>query len=114
MKRHIMSVSSYVSSFFRNIFRKRRMDQDLDDEVRAYLDLVIDEKRSAGLGDTEARRAALIELQGLEQIKERVREVRAGTLAEQLWRDLAYGIRVLIKHRSFTASAVATIALGIG
>src|SRR3954466_4936709 len=109
-----MSVSSYVSSFFRNIFRKRRVDQDLDDEVRAYLDLVIDDKRAAGLSDTESRRAALRELQGIEQIKECVRDVRAGTLAEQLWRDVAYGTRVLIKHRSFTAAAVATLALGIG
>jgi putative ABC transport system permease protein len=109
-----MWVPSYVSSFFRNIFRKRRVDQDLDDEVRSYLDLVIDEKRSAGLSDNEARRAALIELQGLEQIKERVRDVRAGTVVEQLCRDVRYGVRVLIKNRSFTTAAVATLALGIG
>lgn len=91
-----MSVSSYVSSFVRNIFRKRRVDQDLDDEVRAYLDLVIDDKRAAGLSEVEARRAALIEVQGVEQVKERVREVRAGTVVEQLWHDVAYGVRVLI------------------
>jgi putative ABC transport system permease protein len=109
-----MSVSSYVSSFVRNIFRKRRVDQDLDDEVRAYLDLVIDDKRAAGLSEVEARRAALIELQGVEQVKERVREVRAGTVVEQLWHDVAYGVRVLIKYPAFTSAAVATLALGIG
>ena len=109
-----MPVPSRIASFFRNVCRKRRVEQDLDDEVRAYLDLVIDEKRATGLADDEARRAALVELQGLEQIKERVREVRAGTMVEQLWRDIAYGARVLTKHRGFTAAAIATLALGIG
>ncbi len=109
-----MSVRSYISSFFRNVFRTRRVDEDLDAEVRAYLDLMIDEKRAAGLPENDARRAALIELQGVEQVKERVREVRAGTVVEQLWRDVAYGVRVLIKNRGFTTAAVATLALGIG
>ncbi len=109
-----MSVSSYLSSLVRNIFRRRRVDQDLDDEVRAYLDLVIEENRAAGFPDDEARRAALIELQGVEQVKERVREVRAGTAVEQLCRDVAYGVRVLIKYPAFTSAAVATLALGIG
>ncbi len=109
-----MSVASRVSSFLRNILRRRRVEQDLDDEVKAYLDMVIDDKRASGLGDAEARRSALVELQGLEQVKERVREVRAGTLADQIWRDLTYGVRILLKHRGFTAAAVATLALGIG
>jgi predicted permease len=109
-----MSVPAYIASFLRNILRRHRVDQDLDDEVRAYLDLVIDEQRGAGLSEEEARRAALIELQGVEQVKEQVREVRAGTWVEQLSRDLAYGVRVLIKYPAFTAAAVATLALGIG
>jgi putative ABC transport system permease protein len=105
---------SRVSSFLRNIFRTRRVEQDLDDEVRAYLDMVIDEKRDSGLAEHEARRAALVEIQGVEQVKEHVREVRAGALVEQLWRDVTYAVRVLSKHRGFTAAAVATLALGIG
>ena len=75
-----MSVASRLSSLLRNFFRKREVEADLDTEVRSYLDLLVDEKRMAGLPEDAARRAALVELQGVEQIKERVRDVRAGTL----------------------------------
>ena len=105
---------SRLSSLLRNIFRKQRVEQDLDDEVRAYLDMLVDEKRGGGLEEREARRAALVELQGAEQIKESVRAVRAGATVEQLWRDLCYGMRMLLRHRGFTAAAVLTLALGIG
>jgi predicted permease len=101
-------------SVLRNLFRARRVERDLDDEVRAYLEMMIDEKRASGLAEDEARRAALIELEGVEQVKERVREMRAGALVEQVWRDLTYAVRMLLKHRGFTAATVTTLALGIG
>ncbi len=66
------------------------------------------EERSA------ARRAALIELGGVEQIRESVRDVRAGALVDQLRQDLFYAIRALGRNRGFTAVAVSTLALGIG
>ena len=101
-------------SFLRHLFRMRRVERDLDEEVRAYLEMVIEEKRARGLSERQARRAALIELEGFEQVKERVREARSGAIAEQLWRDLTYAIRILFKHRGFTAAALTTLALGIG
>jgi putative ABC transport system permease protein len=101
-------------SFLRNLFRTRRVERDLDDEVRAYLEMAIDEKRESGLAEDQARRAALIELEGLEQVKERVREARSGAMVEQVWRDLTYAVRILLKHRGFTAATLATLALGIG
>jgi predicted permease len=101
-------------SFLRNLFRARQVERDLDDEVRAYLEMAIDEKRENGLAEDQARRAALIELEGLEQVKERVRDARGGAMVEQLWRDLTYAVRILLKHRSFTAATLTTLALGIG
>jgi putative ABC transport system permease protein len=98
----------------RNLFSRQRVERELDDELQACLDLLIEENLGKGLAADEARRRALIELQGIEQVKERIRSGRAGAAIEQVWQDLSYGLRILTKHRGFTATAVATLALGIG
>jgi len=107
-------MKSRTRSFFRNLWRGGRIDRELDDELRAFVDMTVDEKKAAGLGEEEARRHALVELGGLDQVKERVRDVRAGALVDQVRQDLVYSVRLLRKHAGFTAITVGTIALGIG
>jgi predicted permease len=103
-----------LSSLWRNLVHRGRVDRDLDDELGATLELLIDEKIRAGLTPDQARRAACIELQGVESVKQRVREARAGAGIETVVTDMRYGLRGLRANPGFTFVVVLSLAAGIG
>ena len=101
-------------SFLRNLFFSRRVDSDLEQEVQSQLEILIEEKMRAGMPAAEARRAAKIEMGGVEQLKEQVREERMGNWLQSVLSDCRYGLRQLRKNPGATTVMVFTLALAIG
>src|SRR5262245_58202370 len=79
----------------RSLFRKGRVERELDEELRYHVERRTEEYEARGLPPDEARRAALVELGGLESRKEECRDARRVRLHEDLGQDLRYGLRML-------------------
>src|SRR5688572_16308198 len=103
-----------LRSLWRRWTARERIEQDLDDEVRAYRELLADEKVAAGMPAAEAHRAAAVEVGGVEQVKEDVRQARFGAWLDDAWQDARFGTRLLLRTPGFTAAAVVALSLGIG
>ena len=103
-----------LNSFLRNVFSSKRVDADLDHEVRSHLEMLTEENIRAGMTPEEAQRAARIELGGIEQVKEQVREERIGNWLQSVSADCRFALRQLRKSRAFTTVGILTLALGIG
>ena len=103
-----------IVSLFRNLLRKHTVEQALDDELQSSVEILAQEKMKDGLSRTVALRQALIELGGVEQVKEEVRAIRVGRFLENFVRNLRLALRTMAKTPSFTAVVILTLALGIG
>src|SRR2546427_4620519 len=100
--------------FLRNLFSSRHVELDLDQEVHAHVEMLTDENIHGGMPPEEAQRAARIDLGGIEQVKEQVREERLGNWLRSVLCDCRYGLRQLRKNPGSTAVMVFTLALAIG
>lgn len=93
---------------------RRRTEADMNAEIASHLEICIDEGIARGMSPEEARRAALIQLGGCEQVKESMRERHTLPIFDSFLQNAWYALRVFRSNPAFAAVAIVTLALGIG
>lgn len=109
-----MPLLARLRSVWRTLADGRNRDRDLDEELRSYVDELVDREAARGGPRDAARRSVLAGIGGVEHVKERVRDVRLGIVFDTVLRDLSYGCRTLLRTPLFATTVILTLALGIG
>ena len=101
-------------SWLQRLLRTRRMEKELDSELRFHFESQVADKMAGGLPEAEARRATRLEFGGLAQVKEDCRESRGTLWVASIAQDLRFGARMLMRSPGFALTSILVLALGIG
>ncbi|HEX5083016.1 MAG TPA: ABC transporter permease [Blastocatellia bacterium] len=105
---------SRLKAAMQALLRRSQAESELDEELRYHIERQIEQNIRMGMSPQEARLAARRAFGGVETAKERSRDARGLRWLEEIWHDLRYGARTLVRNPGFTLTAVATLSLGMG
>jgi predicted permease len=108
-----MSVIRHLTSGLRTLFRRQDAELDLDDEVRHWMMLAVDERMRSGLSREEAEREVRLDVGGVGAVKEHVRSGGWEAMIETVIRDVTYAVRTLRASPAYALAAIATLSVAI-
>ena len=109
-----MPVLRSIRAFFKLLFRRDEVEAELDAEIQAFYQTIVDRYMERGLSEADAQRLARLKFSAQEQVKEAVRDARAGATVSSIARDLKYAWRRMRNAPVFALVTIVTLALGIG
>jgi predicted permease len=109
-----MSWMKRAANLYQLLFHRQKVEAELDAEVEAYFEILVDRHLEEGMSREEAYRAVQVKFEGPERVKQDVRNVRVGTMLEATLHDVCYAARTLRKRPGFVAVVMCSLAIGIG
>ena len=97
-----------------NLFRRSKVQHEIDRELAAHIEMRTEDNRTAGMSSQDARRDALLRFGNRSVMRERTTEADAALWLESLWSDVRYASRQLLKNPGFALTAIVVLALGMG
>ena len=98
----------------RGLFHRQSLESRIEDELRFHLEMEIEANRENGMSPEDALNAALRSLGGIDQAKEKHRDVRSVRLVEDFYQDVRFGLRMLFRKPGYAFASIVVLALAIG